>query len=298
MRVFLTGASGHVGSALIPELLSAGHQVVGLARSDAAAATVEARGAQVRRGDLDDLEALRAAAADADGVIHLAFKHDAMIAGDLAGAAGADLAAVRALADGLAGTDKPLVATGGTAMFAGLGRTATEDDTLPAGYRIDTENLLVELAERGIRSSVLRLPPVVHSSLDKHGFVPILIDIARDKGVSGYLGEGANRWCAGHTLDVARLYRLALEQAPAGSRLHAVGDESIPLRQIAQAIGKHLGVPTASIAAEQAGEHFGWFGGMVALDNPTSAERTRQLLDWKPEHLGLLADLAEGHYFA
>ncbi|HEV3355926.1 MAG TPA: SDR family oxidoreductase [Pseudonocardiaceae bacterium] len=300
MRVFLTGASGHVGAALIPELRSAGHQVIGLARSDASAATIEARGAQVRRGDLDDLDQLREAAADSDGVIHLAFKHDAMIAGDLDGAAGADLAAVRALADGLAGTDKPLVATAGTAMLAmaGLGRAGTEDDTLPAGYRIDTENLIVELAQRGIRSSVLRLPPVVHSSLDKHGFVPILINIARDKGVSGYLGDGANHWCAGHTLDVARLYRLALEHAPAGSRLHAVGDESIPLRQIAETIGRHLDLPTASIATDQAGEHFGWFGAMVALDNPTSSERTRQLLDWKPEHLGLLADLDEGHYFA
>jgi nucleoside-diphosphate-sugar epimerase len=300
MRVFITGASGHVGAALIPELLSAGHQVVGLARSDASAATVAAHGAEVRRGDLDDLDGLRAAAADSDGVIHLAFKHDAMIAGELDAAASADLAAVRALADGLAGTDKPLVGTAGTAIvgMADLGHPATEDDVLPGGYRADTENLVIGLAERGIRSSMLRLPPVVHSSLDKHGFIPILINIAREKGVSAYLGDGENRWPAAHTVDVARLYRLALEQAPAGSRLHPVDDEGVPLRQIAETIGRHLGMPATSIQADRLGEHFGWFGGMVALDNPATSARTRQLLDWKPEHAGLLADIDEGHYFA
>lgn len=300
MRVFITGASGHVGSALIPDLLAAGHQVVGLARSEASAATVTARGAEVLRGDLDDLDVLRAAAADSDGVIHLAFKHDAMIAGDLDSAAAADLAAVHALADGLAGTNKPLVGTGGTAMLAVAGFTgaATEHDVLPGGYRVDTENVIVGLAEQGIRSSFLRLPPVVHSSLDKHGFIPILIDIAQRHGVSGYLGEGANRWPAAHTVDVARLYRLALEHAPAGTRLHAVDDEGIALRQLAEAIGRHLALPVASIPAEQATEHFGWFGGMVAMDNPATSARTRQLLDWKPEHAGLLADLDEGHYFS
>jgi nucleoside-diphosphate-sugar epimerase len=300
MRVFITGASGHVGAALIPELRSAGHQVVGLARSDASAATIAARGAEVRHGDLDDLDGLRAAAADSDGVVHLAFKHDAMVAGDLEAAAAADLAAVRALADGLAGTNKPLVGTSGTAIVGMTkpGHTASEDDVLPGGYRADTENLVVDLAGRGIRSSVLRLPPVVHSSLDKHGFIPILISTAREKGVSAYLGDGENRWPATHTLDVARLYRLALEQAPAGSRLHPVDDEGVPLRRIAETIARKLGVPTASITAEELGAQFGWFGGMVALDNHASSTRTRQLLDWKPEHAGLLADLDEGHYFS
>ncbi|HEY4457943.1 MAG TPA: SDR family oxidoreductase [Pseudonocardiaceae bacterium] len=300
MRVFITGASGHVGAAVIPELLSAGHQVVGLARSDASAATIAARGAEVRRGDLDDLDGLREAAADSDGVIHLAFKHDAMVAGNLDAAAAADLAAVGALADGLAGTGKPLVGTSGTAILAmaNPGHTITEDDVLPGGYRADTENLIVELARRGIRSSVLRLPPVVHSSLDKHGFIPILVQTAREKGVSAYLGDGQNRWPATHTLDVARLYRLALEQAPAGTRLHPIDDEGVPLQQIAETMGRKLGVPTASIAAEQLGEQFGWFGGMVALDNQASSTRTRQLLDWKPEHAGLLADIDDGHYFS
>ena len=300
MRVFVTGASGHVGAALIPELLSAGHQVIGLARSDASAATIAARGAEVRRGDLDDLDGLRAAAAEADGVVHLAFEHDAMVAGDLDAAASADLAAVRALADGLVGTNKPLVGTSGTAIFAlaNPGHTVTEDDVLPGGYRADTENLIVDLAGRGIRSSVLRLPPVVHSSLDKHGFIPILVNTARTTGVSAYLGDGDNRWPATHTLDVARLYRLALEHAPAGSRLHPIDDEGVPLRRIAEAIGRKLGVPAASITAERLGEQFGWFGGMVALDNHASSARTRQLLDWKPEHAGLLADIDEGHYFS
>ncbi|QUQ65791.1 SDR family oxidoreductase [Kutzneria sp. CA-103260] len=300
MRVFVTGASGHVGSAVIPELQAAGHQVVGLARSDASAAALAARGVEVRRGDLDSLDVLHDASADADGVIHLAFKHDAMIAGDLEGAAVADLAATRAIADALAGTGKPLVGTSGTGMLAladhqGIG---TEDVVLPGGYRVDTENLTIELAGQGIRSSVLRLPPTVHSSLDKHGFVPTLIGIARAKGVSGYIGDGANVWPAGHTLDVARLYRLALEHAPAGSRLHAVDDEGVSLRQIAEAIGRHLGVPAASIAPENADDHFGWFARFAAINNPASSARTQQLLDWKPEHPGLLADIDEGHYFA
>jgi len=299
MRVFVTGASGHIGSAVIPELQAAGHQIVGLARSDASAAALEARGVEVRRGDLDTLDVLHDASAAADGVIHLAFKHDAMVSGDLEAAAEADLAATRTIADALAGTGKPLVGTSGTGVLAlaNLQGTGTEDVVLPGGYRVDTENLTVELAAQGIRTSVLRLPPTVHSSLDKHGFVPNLIGIARDKGVSGYIGDGANHWPAVHTLDAAHLYRLALEQAPAGSRLHAVDDEGVPLRQIAEAIGRHLGLPTASIAPENAGDHFGWFARFAALDNPTSSTRTRQLLDWKPEHSGLLADIDQGHYF-
>ncbi|GHF09888.1 putative NAD-dependent epimerase/dehydratase [Amycolatopsis deserti] len=299
MRVFVTGASGHVGSALVPELLSAGHEVVGLARSDASAAKLTAAGARVRRGDLRDTDGLREAAAEADGVIHLAFDHEAMVAGDFAAAGDADLAAVRAFGDALAGTGKPLVVTSGTGMLAGLGldRTATEDDVLPGGYRIDSENEVVAYADRGIRTSVVRLPPSVHSSLDKHGFVPVLIAAARKAGRSGYLGDGANRWPAGHTLDAARLYRLALEKAPAGSRLHAVGDEGVPMREIAEAIGRHLGVPTERIPDAQAEAHFGFLARFAAMDNPSSSERTQRLLDWKPEHPGLLADLDEGHYF-
>ncbi|MFI9382000.1 SDR family oxidoreductase [Kutzneria sp. NPDC052558] len=300
MRVFVTGASGHVGKAVVPDLQAAGHQVVGLARSDASAAALAARGVEVRRGDLDTLDVLHDASADADGVIHLAFKHDAMVAGDLEAAATADLAATRAIADALAGTGKPLVGTSGTAMLGrvDLGHTGTEDDVLPGGYRIDTENLTIELAAQGIRTSVLRLPPTVHSSLDTEGFIPGLIALARAKGVSGYVGDGANRWPAAHTLDVGRLYRLAVEHAPAGSRLHAVDDEGVPLRQIAEVIGRRLGVPTASIPAEDAAAHFGWLTMLVGIDNPTSSARTRQLLDWKPEHPGLLADLEEDHYFA
>ncbi|MGV9297019.1 SDR family oxidoreductase [Amycolatopsis sp. NPDC003676] len=298
MRVFVTGASGHVGSALVPELLAAGHEVVGLARSDASAATLAERGAQVRRGDLDDLDGLRAAAAEADGVVHLAFKHDLMASGEFAGAVDADLVALKALGETLAGTGKPLVSTSGTLMFAGLGRTGTEDDRLPGGSRVDAENYVLGLADRGVRSSVVRLPPSVHSSLDKHGFVPTMIRFARAAGVSPYVGDGANRWSAGHTLDAARLYRLALESAPAGVVLHAVGDEGLSLRQIAETIGARLGVPAKSITPEEAPAHFAFLAPMVQSDAPTSAARTRELLDWKPEHPGLLEDLAEEHYFA
>lgn len=297
MRVFVTGASGHLGSAVVPELLQAGHEVVGLARSDASAAALTALGGTVRRGDLDDLDGLRDAASDADGVIHLAFRHGD---GDFAGAAAADLAAVRALADALAGTGKALVGVSGTLSLAGLGRTATEDDLLDGdtGPRSAATRTLIGLAERGVRASFVRLPPVVHSTLDKHGFIPTLIGIARANGVSGYVGDGANRWPAGHTLDAGRLFRLALEQAPAGSRLHAVGDEGITVREIAETVGRHLGVPTASIPAERAPDHFGFLASFVALDNPTSSARTQQLLDWKPEHPGLIADLDLGHYFS
>lgn len=300
MRVFVTGASGHLGSAVVPELLKAGHEVVGLARSDASAAALTALGAEVRRGDLDDLDGLREAAAAADGVIHLAFKHDAMVAGDYASAVAADLAAVRALADPLTGTGKPMVGTSGTLMLpaAGLDRTGTEDDVLPTGPRVDAENLVIGLAERGVRSSVVRLPPVVHSALDKHGFIPILIAGARAAGRSGYLGDGVSRWPAGHTLDAARLYRLALEKAPDGSRLHAVGDEGVPFRSIAETIGRHLGLPTESIPPDQAEAQFGFLAPFVAVDNPASSARTQRLLGWEPVHPGLLADMDLGHYFA
>jgi nucleoside-diphosphate-sugar epimerase len=299
MRVFVTGASGHIGSAVIPELLAAGHQVTGLARSESSAAAVSAAGATVLSGTIDDLDLLRSAAADADGVIHLAFKHEAMRSGDLHGAAGADLSAIEAMLDALAGTGKPFVGTSGTLLLAlaGLGRTGTETDILPGGPRIDAENLTIETAGRGVRTSVVRLPPTVHSSLDHHGFVPTLIGMARANGAAAYVGDGANRWPAGHTLDAAHLYRLALESAPAGSRLHAVGDEGVPFREIAEAIGRNLGLPAVSIAPEEADQRLGFLGGFAQLDDPTSSELTRKLLDWEPTHPGLIADMDEGHYF-
>jgi nucleoside-diphosphate-sugar epimerase len=295
MHVFVTGATGHIGSAVVTELLEAGHRVTGLARSDEGAAALIALGATPHMGDLDDLDGLRDAAAAADGVIHLAFKH---AWDDFAGAAQADLRAVEALGEALVGTDKPFVSTSGTLLlaFAAPGRLATEDDTLPAGPRIDSENAVIALAERGVRSSVIRLSPLVHSNLDHHGFAHHLIKTARDTRVSAYIGDGSNRWPGLHTLDAAHLYRLALEKAPAGTRLHGVADEGVPFRDIARVIARHLGVPAVSIPAEQAG-HFGFLALFASLDNPTSSALTQKTLDWKPERPGLLEDLDAGHYF-
>lgn len=299
MRVFITGASGHVGSALVPELIDHGHSVAGLARSDESAARLEGWGADVVRADLDDLDGLTAAARASDGVVHLAFRHEAMVAGDLDGAAETDLAALRAIADGLVGTDKPLVGTSGTLLLAraSVGRTGTEDDTLPGGYRVDAENFVIGLADKQVRSSVVRLPPTVHSDLDLHGFVPSLIGFAREHGVAAYVGDGGSRWPAGHTRDAARLYRLALESAPPGTRLHAVGDEGVEFRRIAEAIGRGLDVPVRSVTAEEAADYVGFLAPFIAIDNPTSADRTRELLGWEPTYPGLLDDLADGHYF-
>jgi nucleoside-diphosphate-sugar epimerase len=298
MRVFVTGASGHLAAAVVPELIAAGHDVVGLARSDAAARTVAALGAEVRHGDLDDLDGLRKAAAGSDGVIHLAFKHDQMLSGAMASAIAADLAAVRALGDALAGTGKPLVGTSGTLTVSGLGRPGTEEDPGAAGGRNDAELAVVGFADQGVRSSVIRVPPITHSKLDLHGFARTLIAIAREKGVAGYPGDGASRWPAGHTLDVAHLYRLALEDAPAGTRWHAAGDEGIPQRDIARSIGKHLGLPVESIPQDRLQDHFGFLAMILTLDNPTSTLITRQTLGWEPAQPGLLADFAEGDYFA
>ena len=297
MRVFVTGASGHIGSAVVPELITAGHDVVGLARSDAAAAAVTALGATVHRGDLDDLDGLVKAAQDADGVIHLAFNHGQMRAGDYASPVAADLAVVQALGDTLAGSGKPLVGTSGTLAVAYLGRTGTEEDPGAPGGRTDAENAVTGFAERGVRSSVVRISPITHSTLDRHGFARTLIAIARQTGVAGYPGDGANRWPAVHTLDVAHLYRLALEDAPAGTRWHAAGDEGIPVRDIAQSIGDHLGLPTASIPADRLQAHFGFLATLIVLDNPTSTLTTRRILGWSPTHPGLLEDFDHGDYF-
>jgi nucleoside-diphosphate-sugar epimerase len=300
MRVFVTGASGHIGSALIPELLENGHEVIGLARSDRSAAALEAAGCEVHRGDLDDLDGLQAAAKAADGVVHLAFKHEAMRSGDYLSAVADDLKAIEALGTALEGSGRPFVGTGGTLMlaFSGIkGRPGTEADVVTGGPRVEAENTVIGFAERGIRSSLVRLSPITHSSLDHHGFAHALIAIARDKGVAGYVGDGANRWPAVHTLDAARLYRLALESAPAGSRLHGVADEGVPFRDIAGVIGRRLGLPVESVDPADAGEHFGFLGGFAGLDNWTSSARTRELLGWEPSHPGLIDDLTHGHYF-
>ena len=298
MKVFVTGGSGHLGSAIVPELIAAGHDVVGLARSGTAAAALTALGAAVHRGDLDDLDGLRKAAAACDGVIHLAFNHEQMRSGDFAAAVATDLAVVHALGDALAGTGKPMVGTSGTLALAHLGRPGTEEDVIAGGPRIDAENAVVGFAEQGVRSSVVRVSPITHSTLDRHGFARVLIAIARQTGVAGYPGDGANRWPAVHTIDVGRLYRLALEGAPAGTRWHAVGDEGIPVREIAQSIGDHLGIPTASIPADRLEAHFGFLATLIVLDNPTSSLVTRRILGWEPAHPGLIADFDNGDYFA
>lgn len=292
MRVLVTGASGHIGSAVVLELIQAGHEVVGLARSDASAATVKSMGAEVRRGDLGDLDGLREAAADADAVIHLAFDHDAVFAGNFGGAVATDLAAVRALGDALAGTGKTLIGIG-------LARTgdAERDAVTDANPRSAVCRVIDGFTERDVRTLLVEVPPVTHSTRDKSGFIPMLIKIARDTGVSGYIDDGANRWAAGHVLDVAHLYRLALEKAPAGSRPCAAAEEGITVREIAETIGRHLNVPAMSIPAERAADHFKTFP-FMALDITMSSADTRQSLGWEPVRPGLIADLDEGHYFA
>jgi nucleoside-diphosphate-sugar epimerase len=306
MRVFITGASGWIGSAVVPELLGAGHQVVGLARSDVSAAALAAAGAEVHRGTLDDLDGLRSAAAASDGVIHLAFKHDIAFSGGFQEAADADRRAVETFGEALAGSDRPFVIASGTLGLA-PGRVGTERDGHgrdPAVAARDrgmqtrhaTAELVLSLASRGVRSSVIRLSPTNHGVGD-HGFVASLVGIARDKGVSGYIGDGSSRWPAVHRLDSAHLFRLALERAPAGSTLHAVADEGVPIRDIAEVIGRHLHLPVVSIAPQDADEHFAWLAPFLALDSPASSALTRELLGWQPVQPGLIDDLDQGHYF-
>lgn len=306
MRVFVTGASGWIGSAVVPELLDAGHEVVGLARSDESAAALLAAGAEVQRGTLDDLDVLRGAAEASGGVIHLAFKHEIAFSGDFAGAAEADRRAVEIFGEALAGSDRPLLIASGLLGLTSE-RTATERDghEAPAELaaagpgpqaRHATAEFALSLANRGVRSSIVRLAPTNHGEGD-NGFMATLVAIAREKGLAGYLGDGANRWNAVHRLDSARLFRLALDAAPAGSTLHAVAEEGVPIREVAEVMGRHLRVPTASIPAEDAFEHFGFLGAFIGRDAPASSALTRELLGWQPTHAGLIADLDQGHYF-
>ncbi|HXT88968.1 MAG TPA: SDR family oxidoreductase [Trebonia sp.] len=301
MRVFITGASGHIGSALVPELRRAGYQVIGLARSDESAAKLTAAGAEARPGDLDDLDVIAKEAADADGVISLAYRRDLMQSGDAPGVIAANLKVIETVGAALEGTGKPFVTPVGTlVLWSGgiTGRPGTEDDVVQGGPLAETENAAAALAQRGVRASVIRLAPVVHSALDTRGFTPALIAIARQRGAAAYVGDGANRWPAVHTLDAARLFRLALESAPAGARLHAVGDEGVPFRDFAAAIGRNLGLPTVSVAPEEAPGHFGFLAMFAAADNPSASALTRQRLGWAPTQPGLIADLDDGHYFA
>jgi nucleoside-diphosphate-sugar epimerase len=305
MRVFVTGASGWIGSAVVPGLIEAGHQVIGLARSDASAAALTAAGAKVHRGTLDDLDGLRDAAAASDGVIHLAFKHDLAFSGDFLGAANADRRAVETFGDALAASDRPFVIASGTLGLA-PGRVATELDGHgpdPSGAAVGegpsarhaTAELVLSMASRGVRSSVVRLAPTNHGKGD-NGFVATLVNIARDKGVSGYIGDGANRWNAVHRLDSARLFCVALE-APAGSTLHGVAEEGVPIHDIAKVIGRHLDIPVVSVPSDEAGGHFTWMADLLALDAPASSALTRELLGWQPTEVGLIEDLDQGHYF-
>jgi len=300
MKIFVTGASGHIGSLVVPELLGAGHSVIGLARSDESAEAIIAMGAEAHRGSLDDVEGLAAVAKSADGVIHLAFRHDLMRTGEMMAAAESDAKAVKVMGEALVGSSKPFVGVSGTLGlgFAKLGRTGTENDASPAGPRTDTENYVIALAGRGVVSSVVRLAPTVHGPKDNPtGFIPTLIRIAREKGFAGYIGDGSNRWPAVHELDAAVLFRLAVEKAPAGMRIHGVGDEGVTFKEIAETIGKHVGVPAQSVSQEDAAAHFGHLAGFVGVDNPTSSEITRSTLDWNPTHPGLIEGMDTGNYF-
>ncbi|RKE39033.1 nucleoside-diphosphate-sugar epimerase [Paraburkholderia sp. BL23I1N1] len=310
MHVFVTGGTGHSGPYIISELIAAGHEVSALARSDAAAAAVSALGAKVRRGSLEDLDGLKMAAADSDGVIHVAHRQDLLPTGGIAAVAAAEVPIMLAYGEALAGTGKPLVVSGsiGSPGWENLGRPATEEDpTLPGGdeykgtlrVRNVVETTVIGLAERGVRSSIVRIPPIMHSTTDNAGFLPLLIGLAKEKGVIGYPGDSANLWSAVHVRDLASLFRLALEKGPAGKYWHAVGDEGISFREIAEAIGSRLGLPAVSIPADvlMLPGYFGFLANLVTLDLPASNLITRQTLGWEPAQPSLLADLDNGHYF-
>jgi nucleoside-diphosphate-sugar epimerase len=295
MHVFVTGASGWIGSAVVDELLAAGHDVTGLARSDASAAALAAKGVRVRRGDLDDPDSIRAGAEDAEAVIHLANKHDFS---HPAATNAAERAAVATIGDVLAGSGRPLLLASGLAALS-QGRPATEADPSPFhgpdSPRGGSENLALEFVDRGVRSVSLRFAPTVHGAGD-HGFIAILAAIAREKGVSGYPGDGAHRWAAVHRTDAARMVRLGLEKAPAGSRLHAVAEEGVPTRDIAEAIGRAFDLPVKSIAADDIQDHFGWMATFFAMDIAASSAATRELLGWTPTGPTLIEDLDAGGY--
>jgi nucleoside-diphosphate-sugar epimerase len=307
MRVFVTGGTGHSGSYIIPELIAAGHEVTGLARSDTAAAALSALGAKVRRGDLQDLDGLKEAAADSDGVIHVAHRQDLLPSGGMDAVSAAEIPVMLAYGEALAGTGKPLVAAGSIGSSGQLGRPATEED--PALFvgdehrgtlrvRNDVEAAVIGLAERGVRSSVVRIANIMHSTTDV-GFLPMLIALAEQNGVAGYPGDGANLWIAVHARDVASLFRLALEKGPAGSHWHAVEDGGIPFREIAEAIGSRLGLPAVSIPEDELmlPGYFGFLANIVTQSYPASNLITRRTLGWEPAQPSLLADLDNGHYF-
>src|SRR6202795_565463 len=293
MRVFVTGATGFIGSAVARELIDAGHQVLGLARSDEAAKSLLAAGADVHRGSLEDLESLRSGAAAADGVIHAAFIHDFSNYGP---AAEADRRAIETLGGALAGSDRSFIVTSGTLLAQRQGHLATEEDAPNPSFPRKSEAAAFALAARGVRASVLRLPPSVHGNGD-HGFVPRLISIAQEKGASAFIGDGLNRWPAVHRIDAAHLYRLVLEKGTAGASYHGVADEGIPTREIAEVIGRHLNVRAVSKSREVAADHFGWIALFFGIDAPGSSAATQEWLGWRPVQPGLIADLNAAHYF-